>query len=92
VPAVPLRTKIACIVPLIEAQAGTREIQAEYYAHTGIIPNARQVRDWRKQLGHARKLTVHVLPPLDPLEIEALRVQGLVKKYWIPTDGNHLLC
>jgi hypothetical protein len=50
------------------------------------------VRDWRKQLGHERKLGVHVLPPLDPLEIEALRVQGLVKKYWIPTDGNPLMC
>jgi hypothetical protein len=28
----------------------------------------------------------------DADEIKALRVQALVKKYWIPTNGNPLLC
>lgn len=79
---------------LLEAYADTDVIQRAYFEARGEIPNNEKVRYWRRKLGLARKNWDQVkaaqVPDAD--ELEALRVQALVKKYWIPTDGNPLLC
>lgn len=79
---------------LLEAYADTDVIQRAYFEARGEIPNTEKVRYWRRKLGLARKNWAEVkaaqVPDAD--ELEALRVQALVKKYWIPTNGNPLLC
>ena len=90
----PIAKIIEPVRHLLESYADTDVIQRAYFEARGEIPNAERVRYWRRAIGKGRpnweQVKAAQVPDAD--EIEALRVQALVKKYWIPTDGNPLLC
>lgn len=79
---------------LLEAYADTDVIQRAYFEARGEMPNAERVRYWRRKLGLSRPKwdQVRAAHVPDPDEIEALKIQALVKKYWIPRGGNPTPC
>ena len=84
--------KIESVRALIEARASTDEIEMAYERATGKpAPSKKTIRLWRTQAGCGLPRGVpHGLKPAEVSDV--LVVQRLVKKYWIPTSGNPLLC
>lgn len=87
-----LSQKIEPVRHLLESRASTDDIQIAFMKATGTQPNKRVVQEWRRYVGAPLPRGLRHDLDTTPESQHVAQVQSLVKKYWIPTNGNPLLC
>lgn len=87
-----LSQKIEPVRHLLESRASTEAIQIAFMKATGVEPTKKAVRGWRAHVGATLPRGLRHDLVATPEQEHVAVVQALVKKYWIPTNGNPLGC